>query len=258
MAKIDQHVFQKAYLKARRKIDSASDTDLKIKAGPLKGYKWSLSIDNNKYLIGIYETDMAEKFHKYVKPGSVVFDVGANAGYFTMLSGMLTGNTGKVYAFEPMPANLSLLNHHLSANEVTNVEVISKALSNQKGEVQFTNSDNLAANTYVADSPMFQQSSGTITVETISMDELLEENPEVRPPNLIKIDVEGAELDVLKGARKTFLNHRPILFLATHDCHIPGIKQECFNFLEGIGYQIDEIKDDKIDGQEDVIATFRV
>ena len=57
-------------------------------------------------------------------------------------------------------------------------------------------------------------------------------------PDVIKIDVEGAEYDVLKGARETLVSKKPKILLATHDYHLPGVQQQCKDFLKNLGYSL--------------------
>ncbi len=229
----------------------------KIRSGFLKGMRWSASVSDTSYLVGTYEEDAIEKFQTYLKPGGALYDIGANAGYFSLVGAKLLAEGGKVYAFEPMPDNLALLHKHLKINQLSNVEVLPLAVNDKGGTLTFTYSDNLSANTYVADSPMFNRQERTLQVESTSLDQFMESQSDLTPPTLIKIDVEGAEYDVLVGAKNTLIRYQPAILLATHDNHLPGVKDQCLGVLSEIGYEILEVKDNKIPGQQDFLAVAK-
>lgn len=225
----------------------------KILSGPLKGKWWSLSISDSRYLTGTYESETSKLFINNLSAGQVVYDIGANAGYFSLLSSELVKEAGKVYAFEPLPVNIHLLRAHLAKNAATNIEVVAMALSDQAGEVDFSDSGNSSANTLVKSSSLYMNSR-KIKVRTISLDEFVFGSNNVVPA-LLKIDVEGAELSVLNGARKVLMECRPLIVLATHDCHVKDVSASCLSLLKDLNYKCEKIADTKmIEGQEDFIC----
>lgn len=148
--------------------------------------------------------------------GGVFVDVGANIGYFTKLASTLVGKTGAVFAFEPMPAALKLL--RMNSTQLSNVTIFPLALSIKKGTAIFyvREKGDMSSLTHDSHARPVQ-----ITVSTL--DELLVEQPRM---DLIKIDVEGSELDVLRGGRMTLSRHRPIVYFEL----LP-----CFTAQRGIG-----------------------
>jgi FkbM family methyltransferase len=220
-----------------------------IKDGPLSGKSWLFNrSSSNEYILGIYEKEITEIAMRYMNSLNhlVLYDIGAHHGYFSLLA--TTKRNSQVYAFEPLPSNLDTLNKNLSSNGIGRA-AIKLAISDQEGEVAFTNTDNSYANTYNSDSSMMSGSvDNTIKVRTNSLDNLIfKEKMDV--PTYIKVDIEGAELDFLKGAEGVLSTHGPILQISTHDCHVPGITEKCLEKLAELGYQVMDKIDDELDSK---------
>jgi FkbM family methyltransferase len=129
------------------------------------------------------------------------YDCGANVGYFTLLLSRLVGSTGRVFSFEPLPENLKHLRRHVDMNKRANVTIIESALSDHIGKVNFF-SDGSASRI---------SAEGNIEIGCSNIDSL-----DLPPPDLIKIDVEGAEVLVISGAEETLREHQPMIFLSLH------------------------------------------
>lgn len=95
----------------------------RIRAGALQGRLWVIA-SGTRFVRGGYEPTQSAAFQRLITPGSVVFDVGAHVGYYSVLSSGLAGPSGKVFAFEPLPANLEYLRRHLKLNDCKNVRVL--------------------------------------------------------------------------------------------------------------------------------------
>ena len=109
------------------------------------------------------------------------------------------------------------------------------AISNAEKQIEFSDSNiQKEGNTYVKGSPIFSGAENKITVQCYSVDGLLEQGFE--RPDVMKIDVEGAEYDVLQGAVNTLQRYKPGILLATHDCHLPGVQEKCAQLLKQLGY----------------------
>ncbi len=216
----------------------------RIWQGPLQGKKWVVGASTHGCWLGSYEFDKQELIAEAVKNGSVFFDIGAHVGFYTLLASSLVGGAGKVYAFEPLPRNLSFLKKHLKLNDVRNVTVFEAAVAASPGQAQFSEA---------ANSSMGKLSEeGAIKVELVSLDDLLATG-KIASPDYMKIDVEGAELSVLQGARGILANSAPMIFLATHGSEVHS---QCISFLQSLGYTcraIDGTKD--IDRCDEIIAT---
>lgn len=166
-----------------------------------------------------FEVETTKLFREIIEPGSTIIDVGAHVGYYTLLAARLAGNAGLVYAFEPEPQNHELLVQNVDLNGYTNVIPISKVVSNEPGTATLflTSFDSGRHSTYQSNI----RDTESIQVPSTTIDQFFEsiESPQI---DLIKIDVEGAELDVLLGmeqllngprALKIIMEFNPTLLL---------------------------------------------
>ncbi len=167
----------------------------------VNGYK--LYVDNNKYdcvaqqliMNGAYEPYTTSVFQKILKPGMTVIDIGANIGYFTLLSARIVGENGKVFAFEPLPQNYKVLSKNISTNNFKNVSAFQKAVSNSAGMLElYFNAKETGTPSLVGKSSSLSMH---VSVETVTIDDFLKD--QLGKVDLIKIDVEGAEMMVLSG-----------------------------------------------------------
>jgi FkbM family methyltransferase len=189
------------------------------------------------YWLGLAERHMQSIVASNVQEGDIVYDVGANFGLYSLLFSKLVGSRGHVYAFEPAPNVVAGLRAHLELNEVQNVTIIEKAVAGYVGESRFQTDGNTCIGHLDSD--------GKVVVPTTTLDLLVRELP---PPDCIKMDIEGAELEALKAANECFSRIRPKLFLATHF----GVLQSCISMLKAWNYEICQIIDDN-----DLLAVYR-
>lgn len=213
---------------------------VRIKSGPLKGYKWIVPTCS-AFIIGNYEQEKTNIVVKNTAPGDIVFDVGAHVGYYSLMMAKLAGEDGRVYSFEPRPLNNEFLRKHISANKVKNVEVVDKAISDIVGTLKFN------SNTGTGTGQLSE--TGNIEVNSTSIDTLISEGKPM--PNLIKIDVEGGEVGVLKGAVQTIEKAKPKIILATHGEELHSF---CLSFLSERGYRIETL--DQEHGDVESIAIY--
>ena len=167
----------------------------------------------SRYYEAGYEPETFAFFRENVKPGDTVLDIGGHIGLFAVVTARLVGAEGKVYSFEPTPFTRGVLQEVVELNGLSDVvEVCSEAVSARSGEtVFFDTGDSISnANSLVKS----ERSRIEIPITLTSVDEFVKEKG-IRA-DCIKIDVEGVEFDVLRGARETFLNHRPVVRLGLH------------------------------------------
>ena len=191
-----------------------------------RGKKWIYGSGAHSQWLGIHEIGKKKLFEKTIKPGSTVYDIGANVGIYTIISSILCGDTGKVYAFEPVPHNLEYLRKHVDLNNLENVTIISAAVSDTNGKVHFIdNGDHCTS--HISDE-------GGVELQSITIDQFVFEEKNM-PPDYFKIDVEVAEDLVIEGARNTIQKYKPEIFLATH-----GIEKDqiCTKQLHDLNYKI--------------------
>jgi FkbM family methyltransferase len=214
-----------------------------ILQGPLRGKWWIVGSGNHGYWLGSYELEKRARFVRTVARGSVVFDLGANVGYYTLLVSVLAGPEGRVFAVEPLPRNLRFLREHVRLNRAANVTVLDAAVSDRSGTAWFEESDSMSRGHI--------DSRGTIAVRTVALDDLVESG-ELPRPDLLKIDIEGAEYLALQGFRRTLLAAHPVIFLSTHST---AVHAECCQFLQSLGYAIQPIDGKPLDRSRDILAT---
>jgi len=148
------------------------------------------------YLFGVWEPDLSAWLRRHLTPGSTVIDVGANIGYYSMLAASTVGPDGKVIAIECLPSIAQSLRTNLELNGLNNIAVQAVAVGETGGSIDV----------YRAPEGNLGQSSTKAgayeaTVQMKSLDEIVEKHAE--QISFIKIDVEGDELRVLRGARRT-------------------------------------------------------
>ena len=168
------------------------------------------SRSNIGYALGTTEPVVQEALARYLHEGSVCYDIGANVGFFTILAARLVGETGRVYAFEPLPDNLDALRRNLELNGFANVEVIDAAVSDRDGTAE------LGIGTSSLDSGLVEyevaRHSQHITVRVMRLD-----HGELSRPTFVKIDAEGAEFAVLRGMRTLLEAPRPTILCEMHN-----------------------------------------
>ena len=198
-----------------------------ILQGRLRGKKWIVGAGEHGYWLGSYEMNKRLAFERLITAGSVIYDIGANVGYFSLLASVLTGAGGRVYSFEPLPRNIDFLRRHIDLNQLENISVIEAAVSDQPGEAYFDMGASSAMG-HLAES-------GELRVEMVSLDQMVADGTLLHP-DFIKLDVEGAEYHALCGAETLLRTYRPILFLDTHqrEAHTSSIE-----FLTALGYRFD-------------------
>ena len=143
-----------------------------------------------------YEAGTTALFQRLIHPGMVVIDIGAHVGYYSLLAARQAGPTGKVYAFEPEPENHRLLLGNIQRNGYINVTALRQAVSNRVGPTALflTALDNGRHSAYRQGLP----ESGVIEVSATTLDVFLDTVSRPRV-GLVKVDVEGGEMDVLDG-----------------------------------------------------------
>jgi len=203
-----------------RKNVMGHDMVLDVRAG----HGWMLSKGDQ------YEPQTTKYIAGSIKEGSVVVDVGASMGYYTLLLARLVGPKGRVYAFEPIPRDFAILKRNVQANGYQNVILENKAVSDTDGIARFY----ISPVSYGMSSLCaLSNPEGIIPVEVVSLDKYIQEDVD-----LIKVDVEGAEHLVVKGSRKLIQNRLNLqLVIEFAPEHAGFDANQLFSELEGWKYR---------------------
>ncbi|HYM53925.1 MAG TPA: FkbM family methyltransferase, partial [Solirubrobacteraceae bacterium] len=205
--------------------------------GQAAGMRIDPSGANAGYGLGTTEPLIQDAFAEQVESGGVVWDIGANIGFYSLIASRLVGD-GEVIAFEPLPANVEAIRRNLELNGIANVRVLGVALGDSEGtaDLQIHSQQTWAKLDTSADTA-FQQEleiAGHVSVELSTIDRQLRKLP---VPDLVKIDIEGAEVAALRGASELLSTHRPTII-----CEFHGTNEAVCDLLESHGYSLRTIE----------------
>lgn len=196
----------------------------RIRFGPMRGLRWKR---NNKlsfwYHLGLYEPQVSREIAALLPRGGTFWDVGANAGYHTLLAARIAS---QVVAVEPDPDALRALKENLDLNGASNTTILNAAVSDEPGTLTLMRNPNTLKSAVEG----LEETGTPHTVESVTLDSLV---VKLGPPDLIKIDIEGAEVRALKGASSLLRDHRPTLLLSLH----AGAADACTAILQGASYE---------------------
>jgi FkbM family methyltransferase len=181
------------------------------------------------FATGTAERPLQDALEREVKTGATFFDVGANVGFVTILAARLVGPSGRVVAFEPVPENVAAIRENLALNGIDWVDVRQTAVGRAAGSASFIVSD-VSAFSRLASVNVPSGARESIEVVVSSIDELMSAGG-LPAPDVVKIDIEGAELEAIEGMRHTLGEHRPVLLCEVHDCNA-----EYVELMGSLGY----------------------
>jgi len=175
---------------------------------------WAPSTREAQILSGS-EASTVERIRRIVRPGDTVYDVGANVGLYASFFSRLTGPSGRVYAFEANPVCVYFLQANRAHNSLENVEILPIAVGDSPSSIGFTvNYRNLLVG--MSDAAAAPGKSGhRFDAPAAALDQMIETHG-LRPPDIVKIDIEGAEGAAIAGMREILARHRPILIIEIH------------------------------------------
>lgn len=194
---------------------------VRVRSGAARGARLALNLSREKaYWLGYYEPSVQRFLEQNVGPGDVVYDVGAHIGFFSVCAARLGA---VVYAFEPVPANAARLRDNVSLNDLE-IHVVEAAAWETSGSVDLV----------PGDSDFEARRTPGSGIPSVSLDAFAERE---REPSLIKLDVEGAEAHVLRGARRLLAGTRPVLVCEIHG---EGARNDVEELLAG--YSVEELE----------------
>ena len=193
----------------------------------------------------LYEPDVAHVMMRALHDGDVAFDVGANIGFFTVMMASLTGPQGRVVAFEPGPDNLLRLRRNVATSGAANVAIIEQPASDVAAPASFYLNSDSGGGHALWDPGSFPGNAKShaetrvVSTTTTTLDAAVAAMG-LPPPRLIKIDVEGAEHQVLTGAIGLLRDHRvPYIIAELHDFGLRQLgssQHELRRFMAEFGY----------------------
>ena len=206
---------------------------MKMRNGLFKGIKIEINFKNQLALIfGSPEIHLQEILKKHVAKNAVVFDIGANIGYVSIAMSRLVGDNGKVFSFEAIPSTAERCRRNLEFNACDNVQLINKALSAECKKVEFRIPD--SGDTHPMASMVWHKNMANVVileVDSIAID--LDEEFKSLTPSFLKIDVEGAEGQVVLGMQHMISRCLPIIFI---ECSIAG-RHIVWDLLKSLNYK---------------------
>ena len=223
----------------RRGLNRAAPAGLaevKIAAGDLAGFTLLLDMHLEKdFWLGTYEPELQAAIRDLVRPGMVLYDVGANIGYISLLLARAVGEKGKVYAFEALPANVERLRRNVELNGLEErIYLFARAVTQAPGPVRFLVHESVGMGKVAGSAGRQEQYQSEVTVEGISLDEFVygQGNP---PPQAVKMDIEGGEVMALPGMQRLLAEACPLMLMELHGEESARVAWEC---LTAASYEI--------------------
>jgi FkbM family methyltransferase len=195
----------------------AGITPVTVAGGLGRDLRLLLDLASEKeFWLGTYEPAMQAAIRRFVRPGAVVYDVGANIGYVSMMLALVGGPASQVFAFEPLPSNLERLRAHIEMNHLQDrVRVLPVAIGERSGRSRFLVHASGGMGKLEGSDGRRAHYNGAIDVETLALDDFVCKlgNP---APSVIKIDIEGGETKAILGMQRVLNEVRPVILIEIH------------------------------------------
>ena len=217
-------------------------TEVEIAAGLAAGMRMRLDLHAEKdYWLGTYEPDLQTALTRQIRPGWTVYDVGANAGYITLMLALQVGPRGRVFAFEALPENVTRLRGHVALNGLgERVTVVAAAVTDRSQPVRFLIGPSDDMGKAIGSAGRQLDYADSVEVPGVALDDFVfrEGNP---PPQAVKMDIEGGEVLALRGMTRLLAEHRPLILLELHG---PESARVAWETLTAAGYTLHRMGDD--------------
>lgn len=188
-----------------------------------------------------FEADVCDFVRRYLRPGMVFFDVGANIGQYTLLAAKRVGGTGSVHSFEPAPLECFKLRRNVNLNGFENVVINQTAVCDTDGDVQLQICGHGLGVYNSIGRPLASGNSATVDVPSVALDTYAQSSA-IGKIDLLKLDIEGAELAAITGASKLLSSQdAPAIICEFSDQTASGMghsTKDLRYLLEQFGYRL--------------------
>jgi FkbM family methyltransferase len=231
LAHLLSHRFLPADEKVWARVERGCGEGLWLELNPRTGHH---------YLHGEVEPAIQDILSKKLKPGMVFYDLGANIGFFSLLAARLVGAAGQVFSFEPDSEIAGRLRRNISRNGFINATVVEAGIWSVSGNVNFVAADQSSPDRGVG---RFVAGAGAVAgtpTRCVALDDFIRSAP---TPDLIKCDVEGAEIEVFRGAENLLDARHPLILCEMHSVDNDRFLREYFSRF---GYSIESVDDSHV------------
>jgi FkbM family methyltransferase len=193
------------------------------------------SIHKQLILDGIRERKSTRIMEQFIRPDDVILELGANIGYYVLIESTVLSNKGYIYAVEPGLENIKLLEKNVTLNNIKNIEICNKAMSNEKGTAKLYMGK--ACNLHSLINSSNASDAKYVEVETDTVDNFIKGR---KPITFLRMDVEGYETEVIDGMHDIFKSpHFERLFVEIHPHRVSSEKmQKFFTIVREYGFEI--------------------
>lgn len=203
-----------------------SGREVRLLRGPGRGKRWISNAAANGYWLGFWELESQRRFAACLKPGDVLYEIGAHVGLYVLGAGEI-GPTGHIYAFEPLERNLRFLRRHVELNRLSNCTIVEAAVCKRSGTRRL--------DATVCHSEARLSETGAIVVDVTSVDEFVFGGSGHSAPTIMHIDAPTAEMEILSGACRTIQQYAPRVLLSTYSSKL---ESECSALLSSLRYRL--------------------
>jgi len=210
-------------------VPRASLAWVQVQNGPAEGLWLHLNPRTGKtYFEGGGEPEVQAALQQHLRVGMTFYDIGANIGFFSLLAARLVGREGRVVAFEADPEIAARLREHVERNAFSVITVVEKAVWSESGPVFFARADPANSPDRGLGHVVSSVAVDTIPASGVSLDDFVRTPP---APDFLKCDVEGAEVEVFRGAERLLKEKRPGIICEMHSEETQRILLEQFSRL---------------------------
>jgi FkbM family methyltransferase len=215
----------------------------RIENGPGQGLWLELNPRTGQnYLRGDAEQTVQKILVERLRSGMVFYDLGANIGLFTLLAARLVGDSGKVFSFEPDPENTSRLRRNIQRNGFANVTIVEKGVWSTTTKLNFVISGADSPDHGVGKFVAAQNDTAGALTQCVSLDDFTQ-GSSVPPPDALKCDVEGAEVEALRGGTKLLQSRHPWIVC---EMHSDANRRAAIELLNNFGYTVNALDSDHV------------